>query len=134
MLYLALFVPPGQPPLPRSILKDPTIAMYVERWGTRSGDSGLIAVVEGTPAGAAWLRLFAASSPGYGFVSERTPELSIAMLAEYRGKGIGTLLVNRLLRGVDAASLSCDPANPAWRFYIRLGFVPLRDGRTMLRA
>jgi hypothetical protein len=36
--------------------------------------------------------------------------------------------------GVDAASISCGPANPAWRLYIRLGFAPLEDGRTMLRV
>jgi ribosomal protein S18 acetylase RimI-like enzyme len=51
-----------------------------------------------------------------------------------RGKGIGSLLVDRLLQSVDAVSLSCDPANPAWRLYIRLGFAPLEDSRTMLRV
>lgn len=134
MLYLALFVPPGQPPLPQSILDDPAIARYVEGWGTRSGDSGLIALVQGVPVGAAWLRFFPASHPGYGFVDERTPELSVAVLATCRGKGIGSLLVDRLLQNVDAASLSCDPANPAWHLYTRLGFAPLEDGRTMLRV
>jgi hypothetical protein len=74
MLYLALFVPPGQPPLPQSVLADPAIARYVEGWGTRSGDSGLIALVQRVPVGAAWLRFFPASDPGYGFVDERTPE------------------------------------------------------------
>src|SRR5215469_17458890 len=105
MLYLALFVPPGQPPPPQSVLGDPAIARYVEGWGTRSGDSGLIALVQRVPVGAAWLRLFPASDPGYGFVDERTPELSIAVLATHRGKGIGSLLMDRLLQGVDAASL-----------------------------
>jgi len=134
MLYLALFVPPGQPPLPRSVLGDPAIARYVDSWGTRSGDSGLIALVHHVPVGAAWLRLFPASDPGYGFIDESTPELSVALLPSYRNKGIGSFLVARLLEGVDAVSLSCDPANPARRLYIRLGFAPLEDGRTMLRV
>jgi GNAT superfamily N-acetyltransferase len=69
----------------------------------------------------------------YGFVDERTPELSVAVLAAHRGKGIGSRLVDGLLQGVRATSLSCDPANPAWRLYVRLGFEPLPDGRTMLR-
>jgi ribosomal protein S18 acetylase RimI-like enzyme len=56
------------------------------------------------------------------------------LLPDYRNKGIGSLLVAQLLEGVDAASLSCDPANPARRLYIRLGFAPLEDGRTMLRV
>ena len=133
MLYLALFVPPGEPPLPRSVLRDPAIARYVEGWRTRSGDSGLIALVDGAPVGAAWLRCFPASDPGYGFVDERTPELSVAVLAPHRGKGIGSRLIGGLLQDAGATSLSCDPANPAWRLYVRLGFEPLPDGRTMLR-
>jgi len=133
MLYLALFVPPGEPPLPRSVLGNPAIARYVDGWGTRSGDSGLIALVNGASVGAAWLRCFPASEPGYGFVDEGTPELSVAVLPAHRGKGIGSRLVDQLLQRVDATSLSCDPANPAWRLYIRLGFKPLPDGRTMLR-
>jgi len=133
MLYLALFVPPGEPPLPRSVLRDPAIARYVEGWGMRSGDSGLIALVDGAPVAAAWLRFFAASDPSYGFVDERTPELSVAVLPAHRGKGIGSRLIQRLIQGVHATSLSCDRANPAWRLYVRLGFQPLPDGRTMLR-
>jgi GNAT superfamily N-acetyltransferase len=133
MLYLALFVPPGEPPLPRSLLRTPTIARYVDRWGIRSGDSGLIALVDGAPVGAAWLPCFPASAPGYGFVDERTPELSIAVLPAHRCKGIGTRFLERLLQGVHATSLGCDPANASWRLYLRLGFEPLPDGRTMLR-
>jgi GNAT superfamily N-acetyltransferase len=133
MLYLALFVPLGQPPLPRSVLRNPTIAHYVEGWGMRSGDSGLIGLVDGAPVGAAWQRYFPACEPGYGFVDEQTPELSVAVLPANRGKGIGSRLMEHLLHGVHATSLSCNPANPARRLYIRLGFEPLRDGRTMLR-
>ena len=129
MLYLALFVLPGEPPLPWSVLSNPAIGQYVDGWGTRSGDSGLIALVNGVPVGAAWLRCFPASEPGYAFVNEG----SVAVLAAHRAKGIGWRLMHQLLQGVDAASLSYDPANPAWRLYIRLGFKPLPDGRTMLR-
>jgi hypothetical protein len=52
----------------------------------------------------------------------------------FEGKGTGSLLVDRLLQKVDAASLSCDPTNPALRLYVRLGFASLADGRTMLRV
>jgi GNAT superfamily N-acetyltransferase len=134
MLYLALYVPPGRDPLPRSVLTQPAIARYVRDWGTRVGDRGLIAQSDGVPVGAAWLRLFPASDPGYGFVNESIPELSVAISAPFRGKGIGSRLLERLLQDVPAVSLSCDPGNPAWRLYLRLGFQPLSDGRTMLRA
>jgi GNAT superfamily N-acetyltransferase len=94
----------------------------------------LIAIVDGAPVGAAWRRCFPASDPGFGFVDERTPELTVALLSAHRGKGIGSRLLEQLLEGVQAVSLSCDPANPARRLYVRLGFQPLLDGRTMLRV
>jgi GNAT superfamily N-acetyltransferase len=133
MLYLALFVPAGEPPLPRSVLRDPAITRYVQGWGTRRDDRGLVALVDTSLVGAAWLRWFPASDPGYGFVDESIPELSVAVLPAHRGKGIGSLLLERLLQGVPSTSLSCDPQNPAWRLYLRLGFKPLPDGRKMLR-
>jgi len=67
-------------------------------------------------------------------VDARTPELSVAVLPGHRGLGIGTRLVAELLQSVDAVSLSCDPANPARRLYVRLGFKTLPGGRTMLRS
>ena len=133
MLYLALYVPEGAPQLPRSVLNDPLVSRYVDEWGHRPGDRGLIALTDGVRVGAAWLRLFPASDPGYGFVNESTPELSIAVLPEYRGRGVGSALLKELLRDVPAASLSCDPANPAWNLYLRFEFLPLGDGRTMVR-
>jgi GNAT superfamily N-acetyltransferase len=133
MLYLSLFVPPGAPPVPRSVLSEPRIARHVDSWGTRAGDFGLIAELDAEQVGAAWLRYFSAREPGYGFVDASIPELGVAILPEFRGIGIGTRLVEELLRSAGSVSLSCDPANPAWRLYVRLGFVPLPDGRTMLR-
>jgi GNAT superfamily N-acetyltransferase len=132
-LYLALYVPPGSSPLPRSVLSEPAISRYVDGWGTRPGDRGLIAMVEGTPVGAAWLRLFTPCDPGYGFVDESTPELSIAVVPEFRSRGVGTALIRDLLRDGCSVSLSCDPLNPAWNLYLRFGFEPLPDGRTMVR-
>jgi len=48
-------------------------------------------------------------------------------LPEYRGKGIGTKLMKKILKelknqGTDSVSLSVDPNNPAIRLYKRLGF------------
>jgi hypothetical protein len=81
MLFHALYVPPGAEPFPRSVLSDPRLRAYTERWG-RPGDEGLIAfdVANGHPLGASWTRLFSARSPGYGFIDEGTPELSIAVI------------------------------------------------------
>ncbi len=136
MTYQAIFVPPGFEPPPRSLLDEPEIRRYTEGWGARPGDLGLVALADGEPVGAAWMRLFSAGEPGYGFVDGATPELSVALQAEFRGAGIGTRLLRALLdearaRGVAAVSLSVQDANPARRLYERLGFVPVRDDGEM---
>jgi ribosomal protein S18 acetylase RimI-like enzyme len=141
MLYLALFVPPGQPPLPRDLVDRPELARYVRGWG-REHDCGVVAVEDSRrqAIGAAWLRLWEEHDQGYGYVDAATPELSMAMLPEYRGQGVGTRLLHELLRVADeryaAVSLSVSEENPALRLYRRSGFVVVgRAGpsRTMVR-
>lgn len=58
MVYESAFVPEGQKPFPREILDDPSVSKYVDGWGKRSGDIGLIVEIENQPIGAIWLRLF----------------------------------------------------------------------------
>ncbi len=113
-------------------LADPRAARYIEGWG-RTGDAGFVAVGGGQPVGAAWYRLFTAGRPGYGFVDERTPELSIGVLAGARGRGVGTKLLHALLQQASAAgfrtlSLSVEPDNPAVRLYERAGFKRVGGG------
>lgn len=128
MLYHALYVPPGQPPYPPEILQQPEIRRYVEGWG-RDGDSGFLALLAAQPVGACWLRLFPQSAPGYGFIDENTPELSIALLPEYRGWGLGSELlkftINHLKNKYDSISLSVSATNPAVHLYNRVGFIPM---------
>ncbi len=125
VLYHALYVPPGHPPFPRQALREPEIARYVAGWG-REGDLGCIALICGNPVGAAWIRLWAGEDRGFGCVDAATPELSIAMLPGYRGRGIGGRLLAHLLAEVQsryaAVSLSVSPGNPALRLYRRFGF------------
>lgn len=127
MLYESLYVPEGGVPFSREVLARREIAKYVDGWGAE-GDLGFVALDanSGEPVGAAWLRLFGADDKGYGYVDERTPELGIAVLSEYRGRGVGTELLNRLLeaaRDVYASvSLSVSADNPCVRLYERVGF------------
>ena len=103
-------------------------AADIDGWG-RVGDAGLVALDEqGEPVGAAWYRLFKHDDAGYGFVDERTPELSIAIVPEARGRGVGTRLLTALIEharaeGFQALSLSVESDNPARALYERLGFV-----------
>lgn len=127
MLYQAIYVPPGSPAPPREIIRQPELAHYVQDW-PQPGDLGLIAVAASTgkPLGAAWLRLFTLEEPGYGFVAEDIPELSIALLPDCRGQGVGTALLEGLLAAARgryvAVSLSVSADNPAAKLYRRLGF------------
>ncbi len=99
---------------------------YVENWG-RSGDAAVIALDRGFPVGAAWYRLFKRDAPGYGFVDESTPELTIAVVPSRRGKGYGHDLLEALLEQArkdrfGAVSLSVDRENRAVKLYERYGF------------
>lgn len=126
MLYHALYVPVGHPPFPRDIVAEPEIRQYVQAWG-QPDDVGWLACDGETPIGAVWIRRIRA----YGFVDEATPELSLALLPDYRGQGIGTRLLNELIASVAsryaALSLSVSRENPALRLYERLGFVIVKD-------
>ncbi len=132
MLYQALHVPPGQPPFPRAILQQPEISQYLHEWG-RPGDFALLAKSATQPVGAAWLRLL---PHGYGYVDAATPELTVAVVPEFRGQGIGAKLLTALFTQAQiryaAVSLSVSAANPAARLYRRLGFETLGQAGTSL--
>ena len=127
-LYHALYVPAGAPAFDRAVVHLPEIARYVEGWG-RDGDLGVIAIdrATGLPVGAAWLRLWPGDDKGYGYIDDETPELSISVVPDWRGRGVGTRLIEALLvraRGrYRAISLSVTVGNPAMRLYERMGFV-----------
>jgi GNAT superfamily N-acetyltransferase/2'-5' RNA ligase len=137
MLYIALFVPPGKPPFPKDVVDEPSLARYVDEFGDGISDIGFIAENDGRRVGAAWVRQLTEDDPGYGFVDGATPELSIAVLEEWRGRGVGTQLMEALLAAAPHCSLSVDRRNPAVRLYERLGFLVTAtdaDSVTMVRV
>ncbi len=116
------------------LLADPHLAHYVAGW-PRAGDFGTVAVDdERIVVGAAWCRLFDASDPGYGYVCAEVPELSIGVDPGYRGRGIGTALLEMVIaqaasRGHRGISLSVEDGNRARKLYERAGFTTVgRDG------
>ncbi|MDZ8187251.1 MAG: GNAT family N-acetyltransferase [Nostoc sp. ChiSLP02] len=120
-------------------MNHPDLAKYVKNWGCKD-DSGFVAILESTnqPVGAAWLRLLTGENKGYGYISDRIPELAIAILPEYRNQGIGTQLLKHLLAAAKTAypsiSLSIRATNPALALYQRLGFEVVPGSETINRV
>ncbi len=137
MQYQSIFVPPGEPPVPSSLVDSDELARYYRGFGDRVGDVGRIAELgSGRPVGAAWVRQLIGADPGFGYVDDRTPEVVVAVTEEHRGRGIGTALLTSLFDDVPRCCLSVDARNPALRLYESLGFkVHATDGQslTMLR-
>jgi GNAT superfamily N-acetyltransferase len=118
---------------------DIPLTRYVDNWG-RPGDVAVMSTETGHRVGAAWLRLFPEDAPGYGFVDERTPELTIAVVPSRRRHGLGQELLDALLtrareQGHSAVSLSVETDSPAVAFYERNGFEAVResDGGLVMR-
>ena len=132
MMYEAARWNPDWPREPmEEVLAEPILLRYSQGWG-RHGDGGVIAEIEGEPVGAAWYRLFTDDTPGYGFVDEKTPELSIAVVPLHRRKGIGETLLRALMvqareEGFQALSLSVAVHNRSRMMYERAGFERVRE-------
>ncbi|WP_409346486.1 GNAT family N-acetyltransferase [Paenibacillus sp. MBLB4367] len=137
MLYDSLYVPEGGELFDRKVIKEPSISKYVEGWG-REGDRGYVAIDQsGRSMGSVMMRYFTKDNRGYGYMDEETPELTIAVKAEYRGMGIGTSLLQKLLNeskllGLKRISLSVDPRNPAADLYRRMGFKEAGEAGTSI--
>ncbi|MFC0629498.1 GNAT family N-acetyltransferase [Kribbella deserti] len=99
---------------------------YVDGW-PRAGEFGVVAEVDGRRAGAVWARLLPEDRPGYGYVADDVPELSIGVLPEFRGQGVGRALLDEVIAaarnaGYKRLSLSVEPENRAAGLYRSLGF------------
>jgi len=111
---------------------NPDLAKYVAEWG-RTGDIGFVAVESDTnrPIGAAWVRLLTGGDKLPGAIDDTTPELAIAVVPKYIGKGVGTRLLAQVLDAAKAVYpavvLSVRATNPAKRLYERLGFVVIDE-------
>ncbi|MEE3718611.1 N-acetyltransferase [Tumidithrix elongata RA019] len=115
------------------------LVRYVENWG-RAGDLGMVAVEPHSDRalGAAWLRLWTPSERGFGFVRDTTPELAMAVAPEYRGKGIGTQLLDLVLETAkirySEVSLSVRAENPVLGLYDRVGFTKVAGSEVRNRV
>ncbi len=122
-LYEAIFIPEGITPPPREIIQQPELQVYVQDFGKLPDDHCLVAEMNGKIVGAVWVRIM----DDYGHVDDCTPSFAISLYPEYRGKGIGTALMRRMLQhlqfhGYRTASLAVQKANYAVSMYQNVGF------------
>jgi len=127
-LYEAIFVPDGIEAPPRSITAQEDLQVYVRDFGRCPDDHCLVAECDGQVVGAVWVRMM----DDYGHVDDQTPSLAISLYPEFRGRGIGTDLMLRMLdllrqKGYRQVSLSVQKANYALGMYRKAGFEALAD-------
>lgn len=122
-LYEAIFIPEGMEPPAREIIMQPELKIYYENFGTGRADNCIVADDNGHVVGAVWTRIM----NDYGHVDDDTPSFAISLYKEYRGQGIGTKLMQKMLmllkkQGYEKASLAVQKANYAVRMYENVGF------------
>lgn len=122
-LYNAIFIPEGVPKPPRDIIRNAELQVYIKDFGKRKGDYCLAAECDNKIIGACWVRIM----NDYGHIDDETPSFAISVLEEYRGKGTGTELMQKMLallksEGYKRASLAVQKANYAVRMYKKAGF------------
>ena len=127
-LYEAIFVPEGVEAPPKSIINLPELQVYVSNFGTQKHDRALLAEVNGKVIGAVWVRIM----NDYGHIDDNTPSFAISLYKEYRGLGIGTALMRKMLATLKnnrykQASLSVQKANYAAKMYLKLGFEIVKE-------
>ncbi len=133
VLYEAIFVPEGIPAPPRSIIENGDLQVYVRDFGKAADDRCLVAEVDGKIIGAVWTRIM----DDYGHIDNQTPSLAISLHKGYRGQGIGTQLLGRMLEmlraeGYRQVSLSVQKTNYALGMYRNAGFKTVEDRKEEL--
>lgn len=126
-LYEAIFIPNGVQP-PKDIIKQPELQVYISLFGKRIGDYGFVAEVDHEVVGAVWVRIM----DDYGHVDDKTPSFAISIYKGYRGYGIGTDLMKRMLEllkknGYKQTSLAVQKSNYAVKMYKDLGFYTIAE-------
>lgn len=83
----------------------------------------MVAEVDEKAVGAVWVRIM----NDYGHIDNDTPSFAVSLYKDYRGFGIGTALMQEMLRimkdrGYKQASLAVQKANYAVKMYQKTGF------------
>ena len=122
-LYEAIFQPDKTNLMPKSIIEQQELKVYIEDFGSAKDDYCLCAESDKKVIGAVWVR----NVNGYGSIDENTVEFAISLYPDFRGYGIGTDMMRRMLEylvheGYNKASLAVQKDNYAFKMYLNIGF------------
>ena len=122
-LYEAIFIPKGMKKPPREIINNEELQVYVKDFGNYKDDNCIVAELNNKIVGACWTRIM----NDYGHIDDNTPSFAISLYEEYRGKGIGTKLMETMLKllkdkGYKKTSLAVQKDNYAVKMYKKVGF------------
>ena len=122
-IYEAIFIPEGTEKPSKKIIKSENLQVYIKDFGNSKDDNCLVAEYNNKIVGACWTRIM----NDYGHIDNETPSFAISLYEEYRGKGIGTELMLKMLdllkqKGYKQASLAVQKENYAVKMYNKVGF------------
>lgn len=122
-LYEAIFIPKGTKKPPREIINNEELQVYVKDFGNYKDDNCIVAELNNKIIGACWTRIM----NDYGHIDDDTPSFAISLYEEYRGNGIGTKLMETMLKllrekGYRKTSLAVQKNNYAVKMYKKVGF------------
>lgn len=122
-LYEAIFQRDDNNLLPREVISEPSLQIYIKDFGKMKDDYCLCAEVDKKIVGAVWVR----NITGFGNVGDGIPEFAISLYKKYRGYGIGTEMMKQMLeslkrKGYKRVSLAVQKDNYALRMYQNVGF------------
>ena len=122
-LYEAIFQRDTKNLAPRVIIQEPSLWIYIDEFGTKKDDHCLVAEIDNKIVGAVWVRCIKA----FGHISETVPEFAISVYPQFRGKSIGTKLMEAMLKllkskGYTLTSLAVQKDNYAVKMYKQVGF------------
>ena len=122
-LYEAIFQRNEMNLLPKIVIENPELKVYIQNFGNEKDDYCFCAEVQGKIVGAVWVRNIRA----YGSIDNDTPEFAISIYKKFRGFGIGTKMMNKMIehlkqKGYSKASLAVQKDNYAVKMYLDVGF------------
>lgn len=122
-LYEAIYIPEGVEKPSKDIINKDELQVYVKEFGQIEGDNCLVVEVDNKIVGACWTRIM----NDYGHIDNNTPSFAISLYEEYRGYGLGTKLIQVMLKllkekGYDKVSLAVQKDNYAVKMYKNVGF------------